>query len=55
MVYVSYIVETEVVNANNKKKVYALSSNVAVRGEVYVVEVYDCIKVQINALAPGLW
>ena len=32
MVYVSYIVETEAVNANNKK-VYAVSSNVAVRGD----------------------
>ena len=34
MVYVSYIVETEAVNANNKKKYnYAVSSNVAVRGD----------------------
>ena len=31
-VYVSYIVETEAVNANNKI-VYAVSSNVAVRGD----------------------
>ena len=31
MVYISYIAETEAVNANNKTKVYAVSSNVAVR------------------------
>ena len=40
MVYISYIVETEAVNANNKK-VYAVNSNVAVRGDtVHVIEVY---------------
>ena len=34
MVYVSYIVETEAVNANNKNKYnYAVSSNVNVRGD----------------------
>ena len=32
MVYVSYIVETEAVNAK-KEEVYAVSSNVAVRGD----------------------
>ena len=33
MVYVSYTVETEAVNANNKNSIYAVSSNVAVRGD----------------------